>query len=62
MKITITLEKNDRKGHRMTKDCKINTDRPVQNIAELKEFILNSLIDWFDEYENQPTAAQLHPE
>jgi len=63
MKITITMSKKDRKTHCFSKDCKISTDQACSktDMLFLKHFILNSINEWYDEYENQPTASQLHP-
>jgi hypothetical protein len=60
MIIAIDVPVHDRKSHRMTKDVKIRVPDGV-DVGKYRDYILNSIADWFEEYENQPTASQLHP-
>ncbi len=63
MKITVEIEKNDRKQHMYSSDCRITFEPKLTkpDMEVLRAFILASVDNWFDEYIHQPTASQLHP-
>lgn len=59
--ITIRIPLNLRKQHSMSPHVEIEFPKGAKPMA-LRDYIFNSLLNWFEEYDNQPTASQLHPE
>ena len=66
MNIVIRIKMHDRKDHHIDKGMKLTCDRSMgrtlQEIESVKNYVLDSIIDWFEEFENQPRAKELHPQ
>ena len=59
--IKITVPVNTRKSHEYTNNVNIQFPAGLDPMM-FRAYVLTSIIDWFEEYDNQPKATELHPQ